>query len=69
MKIASTLVLMSTITLGLYGCGDNDRQEQEQAEKKGVFTPYVEAHKEATHTADAVNEAMQRREERLHERD
>jgi len=70
MKTATTLILMSALALGLAACGDDSKQEaQKQAEKKGVFTPYVEAHKEATQAADALNEAMQRNEERMRERD
>ncbi len=72
MKPTTTLILISTLALGLAACSgsdDEDRQTQEQAGKKGVFTPYAEAHDEATQAADALNQAMQRNEERINERD
>lgn len=71
MKITASLALISTLALGLSACSgdDKDKQVQEQAEKKGVFTPYAEAHKEATQAADALNQAMQRNEEQINKRD
>ena len=51
----------------LVACSD-DKPEEKTA-KKGVFTPYVEAHNEAQEAANLANEAMKRNEERMQQRD
>lgn len=65
-SIHLTMIVMLSAVL-LPACS-NDKPEEKSA-KKGVFTPYVEAHNEAQETANLVNEAMRRNEERLQQGD